>query len=73
MTSKDIVSNVESLLNKLGDLTDKQLLLVFWQQIDNVKMDKEAISTKDFLQLATNPSVILDARKLVEIMREECL
>lgn len=66
-----IINNVEFLLTRLGDLSDFQLLLVYWQQFDDVKMDKENISTKDFLHGATDTIAILDAKRLIKIMKEE--
>lgn len=71
--SQEILHNIELLLDKLGELSDKKLLLVYWQQIDNVKMDKEVISTKDFLSKATDAELILNSRKMLDIMKSEKL
>jgi len=68
-----VLYNVESLLDRLGELSDKRLLLVYWMYIDNVKMDKETISTKDWLSKATDAESILNARTMLDIMKDEKL
>jgi hypothetical protein len=67
-----IIENVERILESLGDKikTDKQLLLIYWKDIDGVKMNKEVISTNDFLQKTTNPCDIINAKYMLEQMKE---
>jgi hypothetical protein len=65
-----INNNVEMLLDKYGDLDDMKLCLLYWQQIDQVEMNKETVSTKQLLN-ATSPRDILNAKLWVETTREE--
>jgi hypothetical protein len=64
-----INNNVQQLIHKLGDLEDIKFLLVYWQQIDGVEMNKETISTKQLLS-ATSPRDIINAKLWVETTRE---
>lgn len=65
--------NVRYLLDNYGEHinNDKKLILLYWQLIDNVEMDKETISTVDYLNLATNPTYIIDAKEMLNIMAKE--
>ncbi|MED1863360.1 hypothetical protein P4V41_07810 [Fictibacillus nanhaiensis] len=65
-----INNNVEMLLDKYGDLDDIRLCLLYWQQIDQVEMNKEFISTKPVLN-ATSPKSILDAKRWIEVTKED--
>lgn len=68
--SDSIISGVEYLLDTYGAQikTDQQLLLAYWQQIDKVEMDKASISTTSFLEKATCPTKILDAKLMITCM-----
>lgn len=66
-----IINNCEQLIHKLGDLEDIKLLLVYWQQFDDCDINKETISTKDLVSKATSPKSILDAKRWVEITKED--
>ncbi len=66
--------NVRYLLDNYGEhiKSDRHLILLYWQLIDNVEMDKETISTVDFLnKKATNPTYIIDAKEMLNIMIKE--
>ncbi|MNF96126.1 hypothetical protein D3C84_789050 [compost metagenome] len=64
-----IVENVESLINEFGDKvnTDKKLVLLYWQRIDEIKMDKDNISTSDWLLRSTPANQIIDAKCLLDL------
>ncbi|TPF18075.1 hypothetical protein CBE79_04780 [Priestia megaterium] len=68
-----IVKNVEYIFNKYGNKidSDKKLLLTYWKLVDKVEMDKENFSTTSFIELASNPSDILNARMLLEAINKE--
>jgi len=65
------IENVEGLIRVFGDKikTDNHLLLLYWLHVDEVEMDKETISTKDFLQNATNPADIINAKIMLDCTR----
>ncbi|PAD70570.1 hypothetical protein CHH83_01845 [Bacillus sp. 7586-K] len=67
--SQQIIKNVEWLLENYGDKvnTDKKLILLYWQLVDEIQMDKINISTKDFILKATMPNEILDAKCLIDL------
>jgi hypothetical protein len=64
-----IIKKVENLLDAYGHViqNDKQLLLLYWQKIDGINITKESIPTKEFIEKATMPNVILDAKMMIEI------
>ena len=68
-----IINNVEYILEQYGKhiKNDKQLILLYWQKIDNVEMDKETISTKDFMNKATNSVDIVNAKCMLELMENK--
>lgn len=70
--SNIVVNNVRQLLSHYGNKvnTDKKLLLVYWQQIDGVEMDKKSVSTSDFIKLATSPETILGAKLMLECIEK---
>ncbi|MGG3890223.1 hypothetical protein [Metabacillus fastidiosus] len=72
MTNK-IISNVQALLDKykskLND-DEKKLVLLYWQQFDGVEMDKQSISTTDFLNKATSSTDIVNAAEMIKLMKE---
>lgn len=70
MKSSVLISNVKYILEEYGEhiKNDKQLVLLFWQQIDGVEMDKESISTVDFLT-ATSESDIIATKNLLDVMK----
>jgi hypothetical protein len=65
-----IINNVEYILEQYGKhiKNDRQLILLYWQKIDNVEMDKETISTKDFMSRASNPVDIVNAKVMLGLM-----
>lgn len=67
-----ILNNVKYIINQYEDYikNDKQLVLLYWQKIDGVEMDKKSISTTDFLNKATKESDILSARLMLEVKGE---
>ena len=73
--NNNVLDNVKYILDKYSKhiRTDKQLLLLYWQQIDGVEMDKQAISTPDFLHKATNANDILSAKLMLDILEREGL
>lgn len=68
-----ILENVRTILDRYGHhiKNNKQLILLYWQRIDGVEMDKRSISTTDFLSKATNPEDIINAMTLIEIIEKE--
>ncbi len=67
-----IISNVEYIIKHFGDRikSDMHLILVYWQRIDQVNMDKKSISTEDFLNKATNPTDIVSAKVMLECVND---
>lgn len=67
-----VTDNVRQLLNEYGSSikSDKHLLLLYFQKIDHVKMDKESISTKEFLEKASDIGDILRAKMWIEVTEE---
>lgn len=67
-----IMSNVRHIYSEYKNYikNDRQLLLLYWQQIDGVEMDKTSISTADFLNKATRESDILSAKIMLEVKGE---
>lgn len=60
------------LLEEYGDhiKTDKHLVLLYWQKIDNVEMSKESLSTVDFLDKATPESDIISTKNLLDTIEK---
>lgn len=63
-----VYKNVVSLYKKYGEKIDseKKLIITYWKLIDGVKMDKDTIDTKSYLEKATNPADIIDAKMLYD-------
>ncbi|MCM3109881.1 hypothetical protein [Lederbergia lenta] len=49
--------------------SDKHLILLHWQLFDGVDMNKQIISTPDFLSKATDPELIISAKHMLEAIR----
>lgn len=75
MKSNNLINNVKYVLDTFGKYikNDWQLILLYWQRIDKVEMDKHSISTRSLLEKATNPADIISTKKLIEVMKEENL
>lgn len=69
--SQQLISNVENILSKYRNRirNEKQLVLLYWQLIDGVEMDKQVISTPCFLEKATPYSDIINTKILIESKR----
>lgn len=69
--SSILTEGVKHMLEKYGDYikSDKHLVLLYWQQIDGVEMDKQSISTTDFLNMATSESDIIATKSLLDITK----
>lgn len=69
--TNSVLVNVRHLLEAYGSHieTDKQLVLMYWQRVDKVEMDKQTISTLDFINKATCSSDILGAKIMLECMK----
>ncbi|MEM4994805.1 hypothetical protein WKH56_19785 [Priestia sp. SB1] len=68
-----IVKNVEYIIEKYGDKisSDKHLLLSYWKLVDKVEMNKENFNTASFIQKASSPEAILNAKRLLEVIEKE--
>lgn len=64
-----MINQVKYILNTYGNKIklDKHLILIYWQ-LEGVEMNKETISTPDFLNKASNPEQIINARRMLECM-----
>lgn len=71
--NNNVLHNVKYILDNYGEhiKNDKQLILMFWKVIDKVEMDKESISTVDFIKHSTDVTEILSSKILLEIMEKE--
>lgn len=67
-----IIDNIKQLYSQYGEVVndDKKLLLLYWQQIDKVKMDKQYIATQDFIDKATHPRDILNCKIMFDILKK---
>lgn len=70
--SDNIIDNIKQLYRQYGEVinNDKKLLLLYWKQIDGVKIDKQYISTQDFINKATNPGDILSGKSMYDVLRK---
>jgi hypothetical protein len=73
MKGQDIRDIVEEFLEdypKVRD-DDKKLVLLYWKFVDGVEMTKDSINTKDFITKATSPMLIINAKWMVQLQRED--
>lgn len=66
-----IQKQVKYILDNYGNKikTERQVVLLYWKIFDKVEMNKENISTPDFLNKATNMSDITNAIFLIKNYR----
>lgn len=66
------MENVEYVTNKHGKHIDseKKLILLYWKIFDQVEMDKQSISTTDFLRKSTPSQDIINALIMLESIKE---
>jgi hypothetical protein len=68
MTSQEIMGNIAHLYHTYGKKnisTDKRLLMLYWRDYDDCDITKEHISTKDFLNKATDPVTIICGKAML--------
>lgn len=69
LKSEQVIENVRQIYIDYGKdkiNTDKKLLLIYWRDYDNVEITKEGFSTGSWLQKASDPIVIINAKMLLE-------
>ncbi|MBM7598221.1 hypothetical protein JOC34_000578 [Virgibacillus halotolerans] len=56
-------------MDKMGDKvkSDKHLLVLYYKFVDKIDIDKDNMSTKQFLSDATSPIDIINAKYMYEI------
>lgn len=71
MSNNTLMNNVIYIMDSYAEhiKNDKQLVLLYWQFIDGVEMDKEIISTVDFLKKSTRESDIISTKLMIEAVR----
>jgi hypothetical protein len=70
---KNLVPNVEQILteNEESRSNDKVLLVEYWERFDGVKVNGNWLNIDDFTKLATPPSSIIRARRMVTVEKPE--
>lgn len=71
-SSNKVLSNVEYIINKYGSKleSDNHLLVLYWKMFDKIEVTKSTIDTQQFILKSTNSSDILNAKLLLEAMKE---
>jgi len=64
-----VITNVEALLSKYGNkLNDNnKLVLIYWREFCNVRMDQNNISMEDFLKNVKMYDDIINARRMIDL------
>lgn len=70
---KNLLPNVEKILeeNEESRSNDKILLVEYWERFDGVTVKGDWLSVSDFAELATPPSSIIRARRMITVERPE--
>jgi hypothetical protein len=70
---QQVLDNIKQLYNTYGRQhisSDKRLLLLYWRDIDGVDVTKEHFSTKQWMDLSTDPIVIINGKMLLQSIYE---
>ena len=69
----EMMDNVKLLYSKYGKQvlnTDRKLVMMYWKDFNSVQMDKDNISTQDFLNLAEDYISIINAKMMIQAIYE---
>jgi len=71
----EIVTNIEYLYKQFGERikTNRHLLLIYWGQIDRVRMNGKGMSVSDFLENdnITDPRHIIEGKVMLDLLNKE--